>query len=266
MSGKLRKIVKYFTNILLCIVIIAIFFALYGLIQLSVLDKPYANYFGYTLFEIESGSMAPSVNVDDMILVKITKKVRKNDVITYKSDSSYITHRVVEVGENKIITKGDSNNSEDKIIARDDVLGKVIKVFPRFGVWKKIILSPKVIIIIFITLIIFSLCYSYTGKKTHEKAKKNSNLKNKNINKKMENDIDNNADVLVNNSTETKVMCSGNKLISPRKKNKDNYRIRESEFVIGNKANAIKRKGKNNLKEDAFIDDNVEILDDEEIL
>lgn len=263
MSGKLRKIVKYFTNILLGIVIIAIFFALYGLIQLSVLDKPYANYFGYTLFEIESGSMAPSVNVDDMILVKITKKVKKDDVITYKSDSSYITHRVVEVGENKIITKGDSNNSEDKIIARTDVLGKVIKVFPRFGVWKKIILSPRVMIVIFITLIIFSLCYSYTGKKTHEKAKKNSNSKNKKANKETRNDID----IPLNNQIETKVIASDdNKLISKKKKNKDNYKIRESEFVICNKANIIKRKGKNNLKEDAFIDDNVEILDDEEIL
>jgi signal peptidase I len=182
MSNKLKKIVKYLINVLLCVVVVAIFFALYGFVQLVFLDKPYANYFGYTLFEIESGSMSPTINVNDMILVKLTDEIKKDDIITYKSDSSFITHRVIEVGETKLITKGDYNNSEDKIVAKTDVIGKVVKVFPKFGIWKKTILSPEIMIAIFITLMLFSLCYSYNGKKYLGHTNKNKdNIPNENV-------------------------------------------------------------------------------------
>ena len=112
----IEKITKYFTNVLLGIVIIAIFFALYSFIQLVILEKDYVNYFGYTLFEVQSGSMSPTINVDDMLLVKLTTDIKKGDIITYKNEENFITHRVIEANGDKIITKGDSNNSEDKII------------------------------------------------------------------------------------------------------------------------------------------------------
>ena len=73
----IEKITKYFTNVLLGIVIIAIFFALYSFIQLVILEKDYVNYFGYTLFEVQSGSMSPTINVDDMLLVKLTTDIKK---------------------------------------------------------------------------------------------------------------------------------------------------------------------------------------------
>ena len=82
----IEKITKYFTNVLLGIVIIAIFFALYSFIQLVILEKDYANYFGYTLFEVQSGSMSPTINVDDMLLVKLTTDIKKGDIITYKNE------------------------------------------------------------------------------------------------------------------------------------------------------------------------------------
>ena len=135
----IEKITKYFTNVLLGIVIIAIFFALYSFIQLVILEKDYANYFGYTLFEVQSGSMSPTINVDDMLLVKLTTDIKKGDIITYKNEENFITHRVIEANGDKIITKGDSNNSEDKIINKDAVLGKIVKIFPKFGKWKKIL-------------------------------------------------------------------------------------------------------------------------------
>lgn len=170
----IEKIFRCFTNVLLFIVVVCIFFALYSFVQLVVLEKDYVNYFGYTVFEVQSGSMAPTVNVDDMLLVKLTDDIEKDDIITYKKDDNFITHRVIEANGNKIITKGDSNNSEDKIIEKEDVLGKIVKIFPGFGKWKKILLSPAVLIAIFSTLTIFSFVFSYSDKK---KAKVSSKEK-----------------------------------------------------------------------------------------
>ena len=161
----IEKFFKYFTNVLLVIVITCIFFALYSFVQLVILEKDYVNYFGYTIFEVQSGSMSPTINVNDMLLVKLTDDIKKDDIITYKKDDNFITHRVIEANGNKIITKGDSNNSEDKIIEKEDVLGKIVKIFPNFGKWKKIFLSPAVLIAIFSTLTIFSFVFSYNDKK-----------------------------------------------------------------------------------------------------
>lgn len=171
----LEKFIKYFTDILLVIVIVAIIIALYSLMQLAIFNKNYVNYFGYTIFEVESGSMSPTINVDDMIVVKLGKDIKKGNIITYMQDDDFITHRVIEVLDDRLVTKGDYNNSEDKIIDKDVVLGKVVKVIPKFGVWREILLSPKIIILIFTTLILFSFGCAYTGKKKNLKLEEEKN-------------------------------------------------------------------------------------------
>ena len=169
MKKKIEIVTKYFLSFLTGLVIVSIFFALYGLFQVAILDKDYASYFGYSLFEVESGSMSPTINVKDMVVVKETNKIKKNDIITYNIDGSFVTHRVVEVQKTKIIAKGDFNNYEDKTIPRDSVIGKVVKIFPKFGVWKKIMLSPIVLIAIFFTMLLFGLGLSYEDKKASDK-------------------------------------------------------------------------------------------------
>ncbi len=165
MKKKIKIVAKYLLNFLTGVVIVSIFFALYGLFQITVLDKDYATYFGYSLFEVESGSMEPTINIKDMVIVKHTSNIKRNDIITYRLDKSFITHRVVDVEGNKIVTKGDFNNHEDKTIPKKTVIGKVVKVIPKFGMWKKILLSPVVVIALFFTIVLFSVGFSYEDKK-----------------------------------------------------------------------------------------------------
>lgn len=216
------KIFKYFTNVLLFVVIACIFLALYSFIQLVVLEKDYVNYFGYTVFEVQSGSMAPTVNVNDMLLVKLTDDIEKDDIITYKKDDNFITHRVIEANGNKIITKGDSNNSEDKIIEKEDVLGKIVKIFPGFGKWKKILLSPVVLIAIFSTLTIFSFVFSYNDKRK-VKASSEEQLEVKNKPKKSKKEKDEYFD-----SDEV----SNNKKIEEKIIKKDDVELLEEEEIL----------------------------------
>lgn len=83
--------------------------------------------FGFKPYVVISGSMTPSLNVGDIIFVK---KVKNNnykfgDIVTYKGgDGKFITHRVKEVVDDKLITRGDANSTDDPIISKSIVVGK----------------------------------------------------------------------------------------------------------------------------------------------
>ncbi len=160
-----KKIAEIITNTLLIVVIIAIFFALYGVFQLKVLNKNYINYFGYTFFEVVSGSMSPTINTYDLVIVKVTDNVELDDIITFYKDDSFITHRILEYkDDNNILTKGDANNTTDKNINKDIIVGKVVKVIPEFGIIKRVLINSKVMISIFITIMLFSIAFSISNK------------------------------------------------------------------------------------------------------
>jgi len=157
----MKKIAEWITNILLIIVVIAIFFALYGFIQLKIMNKTYINYFGYTFFEVVSGSMSPTINTHDLIIVKIDNEVKEDDVITFYKDNSFITHRITDyVDDENIITKGDANNTTDKSISKNEILGKVVYIIPKFGIIRVILSDIKVIASVFVTIILFSIAFS----------------------------------------------------------------------------------------------------------
>lgn len=162
----IRKIVEIISNTLTVLVIIAIFFALYGFFQLKVLNKTYINYFGFTIFEVVSGSMSPTINTYDLVIVKITKDVEENDIITFYNQNNFITHRIIEYKDDKnILTKGDANNATDKTINNKMIIGKVVYTLEKFGIYKRSLSDSKVAISIFSTIILFSLAFSITNKK-----------------------------------------------------------------------------------------------------
>jgi hypothetical protein len=71
-----------------------------------------------------------------------------------------------------IITKGDANNTKDKPIHRDTVIGKVMKVIPHIGIYKKVLATPIVYISIIITLILFTMTISYNRSPERNKDEK----------------------------------------------------------------------------------------------
>ncbi len=167
-----EKIMRIVVDILLFITSIAIIFSLYGLYQLKVQSKKYFNLFGYTAFSVVTGSMSPTLEIGDVIIVKIDKDVKKDDIITFYKDDNFITHRVVEKKGKEIITRGDSNNSSDSPITKDMIVGKVVHVFSKASSFVDILLTPKIFISIVITLFLFSICVSYIPKKNKVKYDK----------------------------------------------------------------------------------------------
>lgn len=82
----------------------------------------------------------------------------------YKDGESIITHRLIEKNEEEIITRGDANNSEDKPIKENMIIGQVIKIIPQLGTWQKILSSPEILVLIIMLIIILSTIYAYTSK------------------------------------------------------------------------------------------------------
>ena len=177
MLNKSHKIVNIIVNILITIVILIILFCLYSFISLKIMQKKYVNIFGYTYFQVATGSMKDYINEGDFVIVKINSDYNEGDVVTYISGKDFVTHRVIEKNDDYIITKGDNNNTNDNPIDKSLVLGKVTKIIPNVKAIKEVLLSPKVIILIFVSLFCLSLLFSYNGNK--EKVIKEDKEKDK---------------------------------------------------------------------------------------
>lgn len=152
-----EKIAHIILNIIIALVFLVVIIVGYNYVQLQIMNKDYTNFFGYTVFEVSTGSMAKTLNIYDIILVQITKDVKVGDIITFKQDDALITHRIMEINGDELITKGDANNTEDKAITKDAIIGKVISVYPKLGIWTKVFTEPNVLICAFITLILIGL-------------------------------------------------------------------------------------------------------------
>ena len=99
------------------------------------------NLFGYRIYTIASGSMIPTYNVGDTLLIKemTSDNIKVGDAVTYMGeaggvDGMIITHQVQQVdidenGKYSFHTKGIANNIEDPIVYEEQVLGKVVHKF-----------------------------------------------------------------------------------------------------------------------------------------
>ena len=165
---KIKKIFKFIASIFL---VVLVTLSIYTFIVTDIMKKDYVNIFGYTYFVVASGSMSGTIEVDDVIFVQLTKNVKVNDVITYKSkDGDIITHRLIETKGGNYVAKGDMNNSVDDIITKDQIIGKVsCSISPSF-----ILKSLAVFLILFILLALINfdgIIHKFIMKEKHKEGK-----------------------------------------------------------------------------------------------
>lgn len=160
-----KKIVNIILDILIVLLAIILLITIYNNIQIKILGNDYASFFGNSVFEVQTGSMEPEISAGDWIIVKYEKNIQLNDIVTFEHKGQYITHRVIEAYNGTYVTKGDANSAKDAPISKDKIIGKVTKVLPHFGLLRKTIFNPIVLMFLIIT------CYlvSVTFKKPTEK-------------------------------------------------------------------------------------------------
>ena len=144
----LLRIIAYFFLFLLVSLCVYTFFAI------DIMKKDYVNVFGYTYFTVSTGSMSGTIEVNDIIFVKITDKANVGDVITFKNKKDeVITHRVIQKLSDTYITQGDVNNVADDPVPKEDVIGKVRWIISRSFILK--LIAVFLILFIFLSLINF---------------------------------------------------------------------------------------------------------------
>ena len=159
------KIIDNILNVLIVLFAIFLLISMYTVIQVKVLKNEYSNFFGYSLFEVQTGSMHGTIEAGDWIIIKGTKDVKVGDIITYRNGNDYITHRIVKSYGGTYITKGDANNTDDDAIDQSQIVGKVVKTLHGFGILRKTIFNPTVIILLIITLYLFNLTFKTSKSK-----------------------------------------------------------------------------------------------------
>ena len=153
------KIIDCVLNILIVLFAIFLMISMYTFFQTKILKNEYSNFFGFSLFEVQTGSMKKSINPGDWIITKSSSDVEVGDVVTYRSNGEFITHRVIEKYKGTYVTKGDANSSKDEPIDQSQIVGKVVKTLPGFGIFRKTIFNPFVLVTLIITLYLFNLTF-----------------------------------------------------------------------------------------------------------
>ncbi len=184
------KVLKIIGQFILCLILI--FFIL-----LNIFSMNNKSLFGFRIYRVISGSMQPALQIGDVIIVKKSNNYSERDIITYSNGLTTITHRIIAINNDEVITKGDANEVDDKPINKEQIIGKFFFRISNFSLFS-IILSKNVIylIMIFLLVLIFLLVIGdriiknlrYQSNNV-KKLKKNKEKNKRELNKKDELDI-----------------------------------------------------------------------------
>ena len=246
-----KKIFRWIFDIILFIILAIALIMAYNHIQINIKGNTYTTMLGYSAFEVATGSMSNTIEIGDVILVKLiepNETLSENEIVVFTQDTTLVTHRIIKINGDQIITKGDANNTQDDPISRGQIIGKVVKIIPDVKMWKEIILTPKVLIQTSISILLLWIFFSYD-------KEKNVKTTNKIIEKQenIEEDIESNEKPEKIGAKEptkkTKVVKAENKEEKNSIKNsEDKNTTKSSKTTTKSKTNTTKTAKKNTTK------------------
>lgn len=126
--------------------------------------------FGVGAALVLSGSMEPELSVGDLLIVGECDEYRVDDVVVYQDGGMAITHRIVSITDDEVVTRGDANNTDDDPIKYEQIKGKVVLAIPLVGYVVNVIKTPAGILCI-LALAIFLLERSFRTEKKKDEEK-----------------------------------------------------------------------------------------------
>jgi len=137
---------KLLKKILLTLIIIflvpLVTFNVYNFVSIKLLHKDLALIDGYAVLEVISGSMEPTIKIGDLIVINTNEEnYGIGDIITFRDiNGSFVTHRIISIEDNVMVTQGDANDSVDEEMSVSSIVGKYTMRIPGAG---KLITSLK---------------------------------------------------------------------------------------------------------------------------
>lgn len=153
MFNKISKILKISSYCLFGLIICLSVFVL----TLRFLgDTP--SVFGYSFYYVLTESMEPEIHSGDMILGRkvAPEELQVGDVVTYVGDTGsfsgkVITHEIIEINDDILITQGVANPEPDPAIYKSQVLSKYVLTIPLAGKIFSVINSKLGFVLLIIT-------------------------------------------------------------------------------------------------------------------
>ena len=104
--------------------------------------------FGVGAAVVLSGSMQPTLEVDDLVFIKAQKTYQTGDIVVYQSEGSAVIHRIVAVEGDTVTTQGDANNIADEPFPATAIKGKMVGKVGGVGKLVGVVTSPVWIVLI----------------------------------------------------------------------------------------------------------------------
>ena len=109
-------------------------------------------------------------SVGDLLIISRQDAYQVGDIVVYQSGRIAVTHRIVSISEDEVITRGDANNAEDDPIPPERIKGEVVLIIPCVGYLVNIIKTPLVTLAI-IALAVFLMECSFRIEKEKDKQR-----------------------------------------------------------------------------------------------
>lgn len=133
MSGKMKTLKTVGRVLLLAMISLLIGSRLYSWNARTLVGNAMPMPFGYGLSVVLSGSMEPTLSVNDLVIVHAQDTYETGDIVVYQSGSILVIHRIIALEDGTAITQGDANNAADHPIVLSDIKGKAVAQVPMVG-------------------------------------------------------------------------------------------------------------------------------------
>lgn len=127
--------------------------------------------FGFGASVVLSGSMEPTLSVGDLLIVRQQESYETDDIVVYQSGSMPVVHRIMEITEETVVTRGDANNTNDEPFPITAIKGEVIGVIPLVGYLLWALKSPIATILMLAAAVLLVELSFRSGKAEKEKEK-----------------------------------------------------------------------------------------------
>lgn len=142
-----KKVFDHFILFLLIIILLIVCYLKY------YLKVPVVKIGGYGMLIVATGSMDPTIEEKELIIIKQCENYDVDDIITYSdSHGNLITHRILEIDSYGFMSKGDRNSNSDKYLGIENIHGKVVFHSKILGIF--ILYYLKIILFIYSVILV----------------------------------------------------------------------------------------------------------------
>lgn len=150
------------TLIRVLLILLCVLFGMMLLLNIASFVFGDSNPLGIRCAVVLTGSMEPTIHVNDMVIVHKQPDYRIGDIVMYSDGRATVTHRIVAINPKGYVTRGDANNTPDSPIPLEQIIGRVVLVIPQIGILLGFLKSPYgmvSIVFVFIVMEILNRLY-----------------------------------------------------------------------------------------------------------